>query len=177
MSCGMEHDQHNASPPPPPANLGAQAAAKEDKSNAVVRWLLVLPGACAGYALVMFVTVLVISAEGGTGRVVQPLYAIPGNCISAILFVLAGTKLAPNHKIETAVSLAVLFSMTYAVLFTIGVMRGADGFFVGWSGFCGVISVVSAIGASISVYRNELEAKRIAEIRKKRFDSGPKKST
>jgi hypothetical protein len=167
----MEHHQLNASPPPPPANTGAQAAEEEVKSNTVVRWLLVLPGACAGYALVMFVTVLVISAEGGNGRIVQPLYAIPGNCVASILFVLAGTKVAPNHKIETAVSLAVLFSMTYAVLFTIGVMRGAGGFFVGWSGFCGVISVASAIGASISVYRNEIEAKRIAEIRKKRFGS------
>jgi hypothetical protein len=177
MSCGMEHNQHNASPPPSPASPGSQATAEEVKSNAVMRWLLVVPGACAGYALVMFVTVLVISAEGDTGHVVQPLYAIPGNCIAAVSFVLAGTKLAPNYKIETAVSLAVLFSMTYAVLFTIGVMRGAGGFFVGWSGFCGVISVTSAIGASISVYRNELEAKRIAEIRKKRFGSGAKKST
>ena len=173
----MEPEQHNASPPPPPASPGAQAAAEEVKSNAVVRWLLVLPGACAGYALVMFVTVLVISAEGDTGRVVQPLYAIPGNCVAAILFVLAGTRVAPNHKIETAVSLAVVFSMTYAVLFTIGVMRGAEGFFVGWSGFCGVISIVSAVGATISVYRNEIQEKRIADIRRKRFDNGPNKST
>ncbi len=124
----------------------------------------------------MFVTVLVASAEGGTGRVAQPLYAIPGNCIAAILFVWGGTKVAPSHKIETAVSLAVVFSMAYAVLFTIAVMRGTDGFFVGWSGFCGVISVVSAIGASISVYRKELQVKRIAEIRKKRFDGGAQKS-
>lgn len=123
---------------------------------ATLRWLVVLPAAFAGYGLVVLLTALVVGAEGGD---VQPLYAILGNCISAIVFVRVGASVAPSHKIETAVSLTVLFSMAYAVLFTIGIMRGGDGFLVGWAGLCGALSVASAIGASVSVYRNEIERK------------------
>jgi hypothetical protein len=164
-------------PPSQPQNSETQTAT--DKSNPTVRWFLILPAACAGYALVMFVTLLfcqepLLTINAGDGKEIQPIQAILGNIIAAIVFIFAGTKTAPKHKIETAISLAVLFSMTFAVLFTISIMRGADGFFTGWSGFCGVVSIISAIGASISIYRNEIEAKKIAEIRKKRSENGVK---
>jgi hypothetical protein len=169
-------------PPSQPQSSETQTATDNAKSNAVVRWLLILPAACAGYALVMFVTLLfcqepLLTINAGDGKEIQPIQAILGNIIAAIVFIFVGTKTAPKHKIETAISLAVFFSMTYAILFTVSIMRGADGFFTGWSGFCGVISIISAIGASISVCRNEIEAKRIAEIRKKRSENGVKTST
>lgn len=165
----------------PPPQSETDAATKTKPSAG--RWLLVLPAACVGYAIVMLLTLLASQEpiigyhDTRTGREIQPVQATLGNIIAAIVFVLLGTKTAPSHKIETSVSLAVLFSMTVAVLFTIGVMRGAEGFYVGWAAFCGMIGIVSAIGASISVYRKEMEERRIAEIRRQRFESQSKTST
>src|SRR5689334_20467892 len=74
------------------------------------RWLLVLPGGAIGFSIGQFLFLAWKDAAA-----VVPLLGylngaawVTGACISAVLFILLGTKAAPTHKLPTAIVLSLL---------------------------------------------------------------------
>lgn len=75
----------------------------------IVRWLLVLPGAVVCAVLALFPLHFVLYQTLTGSGIVEPYPEAPerllGPLVSALAFVWGGARIAPHHKIETAVVL------------------------------------------------------------------------
>jgi hypothetical protein len=134
---------------------------KGDGLKTALRWIAVVPAAVAGFGLALGVFVLGWSADPGLH------IQIASFCLCPVAFVWSGASVAPAHRFVTAITLTILLSITFAVLFTAGVMRGSygDWFGTGWTGASAILGIVCAMGMSFSIQRNELLQKRIIEKR------------
>lgn len=93
----------------------------EGQYTSPFRWLLVLPGGAIGFSIGQFL----FNAWKDAAAVV-PLLGylngaawVTGACISALLFILFGTKAAPTHKLPTAVVLSLLTATWSGALLTV----------------------------------------------------------
>ncbi|MBC7996671.1 MAG: hypothetical protein IAF58_01940 [Leptolyngbya sp.] len=82
----------------------------EGKQPSPARWLLVMPGAAIGFSIGQFL----LAAWRDLVTVLPPLAFFNGAawitfaCMSAALFILLGTKAAPNYKLPTTIFLSLL---------------------------------------------------------------------
>ena len=93
----------------------------EGQYTSPFRWLLVLPGGAIGFSIGQFL----FNAWKDAAAVVPPLAFlngaawVTGACISALLFILFGTKAAPTHKLPTAIVLSLLTATWSGALLTV----------------------------------------------------------
>jgi hypothetical protein len=115
-----------------------------------LRWLGVLPGALAAEILVDFLvrrlTVAVVSAT--SSFITLPAESVPElqrlfvPFFAPFVAVWAGARIAPKHKAETAVGLAVLFA---AVLFLVPVLSGGRAELIMPGAVVSLLAVATAI--------------------------------
>ncbi len=124
-----------------------------EATNAILRWIGVLPAAVAAYAAVLAATVLGQFAVGG----VYFWQLLSATC-APIAFVYAGSSTAPTHRLSTAITLAVIHAMVLAALFGF-VVHGSSSFSsrssLWWDSIRAAIGVVMTIGACRVVAQNE----------------------
>ena len=136
----------------------------------IIRWLLVLPAAIAGYfAPVIFGTIMLSLLESGCLSHPEPVIDPPlwkilldnfplilpliTATLGAYLFIFAGAKTAPNRKFVVAVILAVIIFG-----FVVGVGLLLPSKFPVWAKALEVISVLAvSIIACVQQYRKEQE--------------------
>lgn len=130
------------------------------------RWIAVLPAAIGSYAVVMLLSALAVSDEM-PGVPLPPatnaldFYEVFAHPIAGYLFVWMGTRVAPGRKMMVAITLAVLFGISYTVIVMSGLeMISVRRFYIEWSTFRGLLGTVGAVAAAGAVHHRGMEEER-----------------
>jgi hypothetical protein len=127
-----------------------------------LRWLAIIPGAIAAYALIALLALLGAIAEGDTKNSISLHIAIPANCGASAFAVWAGAKIAPAKRFGIAVMLTILFAMICAVSLTVHYLAsGFNGLI--WPGFCAVLGIGSALITTFAMDNRTPEEKALKE--------------
>ncbi len=141
---------------------------KSSKPVQVLRWFAVLPGAILGALLVSFpvhwAIVLyqlfdnpdesIITINGKSLFAAIPIEILEGLGLAffvPLVMIVVGTKIAPSHKFQTGIALAVLWGILFVSAATIVISRGQ---YVGWQWLIFVLTCVLGIaGVRSGLYR------------------------
>jgi len=90
----------------------------------ILRWLAVLPGAVVGALIALFPLHFVLYQTLTGSGIVEPYPQSPerllGPFVSALVFVWAGSRIAPSRKVETAAVLLGILLLLIGAFFALG---------------------------------------------------------
>jgi Kef-type K+ transport system membrane component KefB len=131
------------------------------RTKSIFLWVAVLPAALGAYVGVALLTVILQHLNGDFEFVGQLSSAV----FSPVAFVYAGTRVAPRHRLATAISLTVLHAMLLAAMFGfiayglfILKMKFKDP--VWWDATRALIGVTVTVCTCVAIAREERDAER-----------------
>ena len=136
----------------------------------MMRWIAVVPGAVACALLSTFPLHWVLYGTITGSGIVEPYPETPerllGPVVSALSFVWGGSRIAPSHKIETAVVLSGALLLVIGAAFALGLTGSPIGNAHYYLRLGGVPTAGAIVGAFIGVYivRRESSASEIDRL-------------
>src|SRR5712691_9795047 len=127
---------------------------------AVLRWAAVLPTAVGAYVL----SGLLFYMIGGARP--DAIMTLTNYCVSPIVFVYCGTRVAPSHRFGAAIALTILLAISVTALFTwSATARGYDDWLqtskaLTWA----ILGVISALATSFFILQTEHENREIERL-------------
>jgi len=126
----------------------------------ILRWIAVLPAALAAYYGIVLFTILGDLFDGF--KWLDFVWKLQCVVFAPLAFVCVGARIAPAHRLATAITLAVIHAMVFAAWFGLTVfcafalkMTFTEPVSVWWSAIEIVIAVAVTIGACVGIARRQ----------------------